>query len=95
MIEEVRRQFRTIPGILEGTGKPDYTSCVAISTQAALHEMLVPGILSVVTALVSLSAGIGATAVLGLLGAAVLWRWVPGSRERSSASAGRDPRPAD
>ncbi len=47
MIEEVRRQFRTIPGILEGTGKPDYTSCVAISTQAALREMLVPGIMAV------------------------------------------------
>ncbi|MDO5146195.1 MAG: sodium-translocating pyrophosphatase [Eubacteriales bacterium] len=47
MIEEVRRQFRTIPGILEGTGKPDYTSCVAISTQAALKEMMVPGIMAV------------------------------------------------
>lgn len=46
MIEEVRRQFRTIPGILEGKGKPDYTSCVAISTQAALKEMLVPGIMA-------------------------------------------------
>ena len=45
MIEEVRRQFRTIDGILEGTGKPDYTSCVAISTKAALHEMLVPGVI--------------------------------------------------
>ena len=48
MIEEVRRQFRTIPGILEGTGKPDYKSCVAISTTAALKEMLVPGIMAVV-----------------------------------------------
>ncbi len=48
MIEEVRRQFRTIPGILEGTGKPDYTSCVAISTQAALKEMMVPGVMAVV-----------------------------------------------
>ena len=51
MIEEVRRQFRTIPGILEGTGKPDYTSCVAISTNAALKEMLVPGVLAVVAPL--------------------------------------------
>ncbi len=48
MIEEVRRQFHTIPGILEGTAKPDYTTCVAISTQAALHEMMVPGIMAVV-----------------------------------------------
>ena len=47
MIEEVRRQFRTIPGIMEGTGKPDYKSCVAISTTAALKEMLVPGIMAV------------------------------------------------
>lgn len=47
MIEEVRRQFRTIPGILEGKAKPDYTSCVAISTTAALKEMLIPGIMAV------------------------------------------------
>ncbi|MCI8710463.1 MAG: sodium-translocating pyrophosphatase [Dorea sp.] len=52
MIEEVRRQFRTIPGILEGTGKPDYKSCVAISTTAALKEMLVPGIMAVAVPLV-------------------------------------------
>ncbi len=47
MIEEVRRQFREIPGILEGTAKPDYTSCVGISTTAALHEMIVPGVMAV------------------------------------------------
>ena len=71
MIEEVRRQFRTIPGILEGTGKPDYTSCVAISTQAALHEMLVPGILSV---LAPLTVGIllGTAALGGLLAGALV-----------------------
>ena len=51
MIEEVRRQFRTIVGIMEGTGKPDYKSCVAISTTAALKEMLVPGIMAVVVPL--------------------------------------------
>ena len=51
MIEEVRRQFRTIPGILEGTGKPDYKSCVAISTTAALKEMLVPGVMAVLAPL--------------------------------------------
>ena len=45
MIEEVRRQFRTIPGIMEGAGEPDYATCVAISTKAALREMIPPGIL--------------------------------------------------
>ncbi|PCJ23256.1 MAG: sodium-translocating pyrophosphatase [SAR86 cluster bacterium] len=45
MIEEVREQFRTIPGIMEGTGQPDYAKCVAISTKAALKEMIAPGIL--------------------------------------------------
>ena len=43
MVEEVRRQFREIPGILEGTGKPEYDKCVAISTQASIREMVLPG----------------------------------------------------
>ncbi len=61
MIEEVRRQFRTIPGIMEGKGRPDYKSCVAISTQAALKEMLVPGIMAVVAPLlVGILLGTGA-----------------------------------
>ena len=47
MIEEVRRQFKTIPGIMEGKGKPDYSSCVEISTQAALKEMMLPGLMAV------------------------------------------------
>ncbi|MCQ2460698.1 MAG: sodium-translocating pyrophosphatase [Clostridia bacterium] len=47
MIEEVRRQFHEIPGILEGKAKPDYKTCVAISTQAALKEMIVPGVIAV------------------------------------------------
>ena len=45
MIEEVRRQFKTIPGIMEGTGEPDYAECVSISTKAALREMIAPGVL--------------------------------------------------
>ena len=52
MIEEVRRQFHTNPGILAGTSKPDYKTCVAISTQAALHEMIVPGIMAVAVPIV-------------------------------------------
>ena len=47
MIEEVRRQFREIPGILESKAKPDYGTCVSISTRAALHEMIVPGVMAV------------------------------------------------
>jgi K(+)-stimulated pyrophosphate-energized sodium pump len=49
MIEEVRRQFREIPGILEGTGRPDYARCVDISTTAALKEMVIPGLLAIIT----------------------------------------------
>ena len=66
MIEEVRRQFREIPGILEGKGKPDYSSCVSISTKAALREMVAPGLMAVV---VPLAVGIllGPAALGGLL----------------------------
>jgi K(+)-stimulated pyrophosphate-energized sodium pump len=48
MVNEVRRQFREIPGILEGTGKPDYQRCVAISTQAAIREMMLPGAITII-----------------------------------------------
>ena len=51
MIEEVRRQFHEQPGILEGTTRPDYGTCVSISTKAALHEMIVPGLMAVVAPL--------------------------------------------
>ena len=71
MIEEVRRQFRTIPGILEGNAKPDYTSCVAISTQAALHERLVPGVLAVIAPLV-VGVVLGTAALGGLLAGALV-----------------------
>ena len=66
MIEEVRRQFKEKPGILKGTEKPDYTSCVGISTQAALHEMIVPGIMAVLVPLV-IGFLLGAEALGGML----------------------------
>ena len=52
MIGEVRRQFKEIPGIMEGTGKPDYAACVDISTKASLREMVVPGVIAVAAPLV-------------------------------------------
>ena len=52
MVEEVRRQFREIPGILEGTGKPEYEKCVAISTQASLREMILPGAITIVSPII-------------------------------------------
>ncbi len=51
MVEEVRRQFRTIPGIMEGTGKPEYDKCVAISTEASLKKMMLPGAITIVSPL--------------------------------------------
>jgi K(+)-stimulated pyrophosphate-energized sodium pump len=51
MVEEVRRQFREIPGIMEGKGKPEYEKCVAISTQASLREMMLPGAIAIISPL--------------------------------------------
>lgn len=52
MVEEVRRQFRTIPGIMEGTGKPEYDKCVAISTEASLKKMVMPGAIAIISPLI-------------------------------------------
>ena len=66
MVVEVRRQFKEIPGIMEGTGKPDYRACVEISTTAALREMVIPSLLAIV---VPVAVGIimGVAGVMGLL----------------------------
>jgi K(+)-stimulated pyrophosphate-energized sodium pump len=52
MVEEVRRQFRTIPGIMEGTGRPEYDKCVAISTQASIKKMILPGLIAILSPLI-------------------------------------------
>ena len=71
MIEEVRRQFREMPGIMEGKTKPDYKSCIAISTTAALKEMLVPGIMAVISPL-AVGLLLGPAALGGLLAGALV-----------------------
>ncbi len=72
MVNEVRRQFREIPGIMEGTGKPEYDKCVAISTKASLKEMLLPGILTIgfplVIAFVPMAFGMNSVAIAEMLG---------------------------
>lgn len=71
MIDEVRRQFRDDPGILEGTSKPDYAKCVSISTKAALKEMIVPAVIAVVTPIV-IGFVFGTKALGGLLVGALI-----------------------
>ena len=72
MVEEVRRQFKEIPGIMEGTGKPEYDKCVAISTQASLKEMVLPGVLTIgfplVIAFVPMIFGMDNLAIAEMLG---------------------------
>ncbi len=66
MVEEVRRQLRTIKGIMEGTATPDYGRCVEISTQAAQHEMIIPAVLAIIIPIV-VGIVLGVAGVLGLL----------------------------
>ena len=72
MVHEVRRQFRDIPGIMEGTGKPEYDKCVAISTEASLKEMMLPGLLTIgfplVIAFVPMLFGMSNLAIAEMLG---------------------------
>ncbi|TVQ33788.1 MAG: V-type H(+)-translocating pyrophosphatase [Wenzhouxiangella sp.] len=84
MIEEVRRQFRTIPGIMEGTGQPDYKRCVAISTRAALREMIAPSVLIIGSPLV-VGFLFGIEALAGLLIGSLL---VGGGLAISSSNSG-------
>ncbi|MEI9944804.1 MAG: sodium-translocating pyrophosphatase [Chitinophagaceae bacterium] len=73
MVEEVRRQFRTIPGIMEGTGKPEYEKCVAISTKASLKKMMLPGAIAIVSPLIiGFMPGLGAEALGGFLAGATV-----------------------
>jgi K(+)-stimulated pyrophosphate-energized sodium pump len=73
MVEEVRRQFKTIPGIMEGTGKPEYDKCVAISTQASIKKMMLPGAIAIVSPLViGFMPGLGAEALGGFLAGATV-----------------------
>ena len=72
MVQEVRRQFKVIPGIMEGTGKPEYDKCVAISTEASLKEMMLPGLLTIgfplVIAFVPMIFGMNNLAIAEMLG---------------------------
>jgi K(+)-stimulated pyrophosphate-energized sodium pump len=71
MIKEIRRQFKEIPGLLEGTAEPDTAKCVDIATTAALKKMILPGVIAV-AAPVIVGFGIGPTALGGMLGGALL-----------------------
>lgn len=66
MVDEVRRQFREIPGIMEGKGKPDYASCVSISTAGAQKEMLIPSLMAIIVPIAT-GLTIGVAGVMGLL----------------------------
>lgn len=71
MVMEVRRQFREIKGLMEGTAQPDYKRCIAISTQAALHEMVLPGLLTIAVPII-IKFTLGIEALGGLLVGATL-----------------------
>jgi K(+)-stimulated pyrophosphate-energized sodium pump len=71
MVNEIRRQFKEIPGLMEGTGKPDSAKCIDISTQAALREMILPGVIAIVMPIL-IGLVLGAEALGGMLMGATL-----------------------
>ena len=86
MVEEVRRQFREIPGIMEGTGKPEYAKCVSISTAGAQKEMMVPSLMAItVPLLVGLLFGV--PGVIGLLAGGMSTGFVLASMLNNSGGA--------
>ena len=88
MVEEVRRQFKTIPGIMEGTGKPEYDKCVAISTQASIKKMMLPGAIAIVSPLIiGFSPGLGAEALGGFLAGATVCGVLMGMFQNNAGGA--------
>ncbi len=88
MVEEVRRQFRTIPGIMEGTGKPEYDKCVAISTQASLKKMMLPGAIAIISPLIiGFMPGLGAEALGGFLAGATVCGVLMGMFQNNAGGA--------
>jgi len=88
MVEEVRRQFRTIPGIMEGTGKPEYDKCVAISTQASIKKMMLPGAIAIISPLIiGFMPGLGAEALGGFLAGATVCGVLMGMFQNNAGGA--------
>ncbi len=88
MVEEVRRQFRTIPGIMEGKGKPEYDKCVAISTEASIKKMMLPGAIAIIAPLIiGFMPGFGAEALGGFLAGATVCGVLMGMFQNNAGGA--------
>lgn len=88
MVEEVRRQFRTIPGIMEGTAKPEYDKCVEISTEASIRKMIVPGTIAIISPIIiGFLPGLGAEALGGFLAGATVSGVLLGMFQNNSGGA--------
>jgi K(+)-stimulated pyrophosphate-energized sodium pump len=86
MVDEVRRQFREIPGIMEGTAKPEYAKCVEISTKGAQSEMLLPSMIAIATPLL-VGVFLGVPGVIGLLAGGMTAGFVLASMLNNSGGA--------